>query len=134
MHVLKLVALARTLLLAAIGVVALGGCSSMTTSLGKKIDYKSTAVAPALELPPDLKSPQYDDRYNVATASAVAATRDAARPKTADQIAPIATANARIVRSGTTAGSSSTRPRSRSGTRSTGSGSTSGSPSPSTSR
>jgi outer membrane protein assembly factor BamC len=100
MHVLKLLALARALLLAAVGVVALGGCSSMSTSLGKKIDYKSTAVAPALELPPDLRSPQYDDRYNVATASAVAATRDAARPKTADQIAPIATANARIVRSG----------------------------------
>ncbi|MBK6602011.1 MAG: outer membrane protein assembly factor BamC [Betaproteobacteria bacterium] len=72
----------------------------MSTSLGKKIDYRSVTVAPALELPPDLTAPQYDERYNVATASAVAATRDAARPKTADQIAPIATPDARIVRNG----------------------------------
>lgn len=92
--------LARAALLAA-AVLALGGCESMSTSLGKKIDYKSTTTAPALEIPPDLRAPQYDERYNVATASAVAATRDAARPKTADQIAPNQTANARIVRSGT---------------------------------
>ena len=100
MEVLKLLLPARVLLLAAGTVLVLGGCESMSTSLGKKIDYRSVTVAPALELPPDLTAPQYDDRYNVATASAVAATRDAARPKTADQIAPIATPDARIVRNG----------------------------------
>jgi outer membrane protein assembly factor BamC len=100
MEVLKLLLPARVLLLAAGAVLVLGGCESMSTSLGKKIDYRSVTVAPALELPPDLTAPQYDERYNVATASAVAATRDAARPKTADQIAPIATPDARIVRNG----------------------------------
>ena len=49
--------------------VALAGCESMTASLGKKIEYKSTGTAPALEVPPDLTTPQYDDRYNLATAS-----------------------------------------------------------------
>jgi outer membrane protein assembly factor BamC len=100
MEVLKLLLPARVVWLAVAAVLLLGGCESMNVSLGKKIDYKSVAVAPALELPPDLSAPQYDDRYNVATASAAAATRDASRPKTADQIAPTATADARIVRGG----------------------------------
>jgi outer membrane protein assembly factor BamC len=100
MQVLKPLSLPRAALLAA-AVLVLGGCESMSTSMGKKIDYKSTSTAPALELPPDLRAPQYDERYNLATASAVAATTNAAKPKTADQIAPNQTANARIVRSGT---------------------------------
>jgi outer membrane protein assembly factor BamC len=100
MEVLKLSLPARALLLVAAAVLLLGGCESMTGSLGKKIDYKSVSTAPALELPPDLTSPQYDDRYNTATASAVAAARDATRPRTGDQIAPAATPDARIVRGG----------------------------------
>lgn len=74
----------------------------MSTSLGKKIDYKSTSSAPALEIPPDLTKPQYDERYNVTTASGLAA-RDATRPVTGTDIAPIATPSgeARIVREGT---------------------------------
>jgi outer membrane protein assembly factor BamC len=87
----------RAALLMACAALALGGCE--TGSLGKKIDYKSTARAPALEIPPDLVTPQYDDRYNVATASGVAA-RDATRPRSGGDIAINANADARIMRSG----------------------------------
>ena len=46
------------LILFAIGVLfVLTGCESMG-SLGKKIDYKSVSSAPALEVPPDLVTPQ----------------------------------------------------------------------------
>jgi outer membrane protein assembly factor BamC len=55
--------------------MALSGCESTTFSLGKKIDYKSAASAPALEIPPDLTTPAYDDRYLASTASAAAAAR-----------------------------------------------------------
>src|SRR5436309_15695516 len=58
----------------------LGGCENMTMSLGKKIDYKSSSSAPALEIPPDLTTPAYDDRYLASTASAAAAARAAGRP------------------------------------------------------
>ena len=80
--------------------LALAGCDTMSTSLGKKIDYKSTTTAPALEIPPDLTTPTYDDRYNTATASGLAA-RDATRPRSGGDIAPIANADARIMKSGT---------------------------------
>ena len=69
-----------TLLGAAALVALLGGCETMTVSLGKKIDYKSTASAPALEIPPDLTTPTYDDRYLASTASAAAAARAAGKP------------------------------------------------------
>lgn len=45
--------------------VALGGCSSLTFIEGKKIDYKTAAKAPSLEVPPDLTSPTGDDRFAV---------------------------------------------------------------------
>ena len=51
---------------------ALGGCDTM--QITKRIDYKSTSTAPALELPPDLTTPRYDDRYSVSPASGLAAT------------------------------------------------------------
>jgi outer membrane protein assembly factor BamC len=79
--------------------LALSGCES--TSVGKKIDYKSSsATAPALEVPPDLTSPQYDERYNAQTASQLAA-RDPNRPATGTEVAPKVNADARIVRAGT---------------------------------
>lgn len=54
--------------------VMLAGCESITSlAPSKRIDYKSSAVAPSLELPPDLTTPRYDDRYNVTTASGLAA-------------------------------------------------------------
>src|SRR5260370_24896556 len=74
----------------------LGGCENLTMSLGKKIDYKSSSSAPALEIPPDLTAPAYDDRYLASTASAAAAARAAGRPS---DILP-ANADARLVRAG----------------------------------
>ena len=87
-------------LLAAVAVVvALAGCESTTNSVTKRIDYKSESRAPALELPPDLNAPQYDDRYTVSTASGLAAQN--ARGPRVEGIAVNATADARIVRGGT---------------------------------
>jgi len=74
----------------------LGGCETMTVSLGKKIDYKSTASAPALEIPPDLTTPAYDDRYLASTASAAAAARAAGKPS---EVLPV-NADARLARAG----------------------------------
>jgi outer membrane protein assembly factor BamC len=82
----------------AVSALLLAGCET-TTSLGKKIDYKSVSSAPSLEIPPDLKSPAYDDRYNVSTASGLAA-RDATKPKTGDQIAPNQIGDAKIIKAG----------------------------------
>jgi outer membrane protein assembly factor BamC len=65
------------LLVALIGML-LGGCE-MTTSLGKKIDYRSATAAPTLEIPPDLSTPAYDDRYLASTASGAAAARAAGK-------------------------------------------------------
>ena len=66
----------------ALAVLALAGCET-TGPVGKRIDYKSTSTTPALELPPELSQPRYDDRYAVSTASGLAAA-NAARPKQSD--------------------------------------------------
>lgn len=95
---LTLVRAAHCAIAASFCALVLAGCET-TTSLGKKIDYKSVSSAPALEIPPDLKSPAYDDRYNVSTASGLAA-RDATKPKTGDQIAPNQIGDAKIVKMG----------------------------------
>jgi outer membrane protein assembly factor BamC len=79
--------------------LGLAGCESTTSSVSKKIDYKSATTAPSLELPPDLTAPQYDDRYSVTTASGLAA--QGSRPRTSDTIAENANADARVVRAGT---------------------------------
>ncbi len=92
--------LAGALAAATAVVFLLAGCGSMSTSIGKKIDYKSSTSAPALEIPPDLSTPAYDQRYNVTTASGLAA-RDATRPVAGAEVAPKANAEARIVRAGT---------------------------------
>lgn len=71
----------RTRVLALVALLSLAGCESLGLgNLGKRIDYKSSGSAPSLELPPDLTTPQYDDRYAVTTASGLAA-QNAARPK-----------------------------------------------------
>lgn len=44
---------------------ALVGCGSFTFIEGKKIDYKTAAKAPSLEVPPDLTVPGSDDRFAV---------------------------------------------------------------------
>ncbi|HZI83482.1 MAG TPA: outer membrane protein assembly factor BamC [Casimicrobiaceae bacterium] len=76
--------------------LALAGCESMTFSLGKKIDYKSASTAPALEIPPDLTTPAYDDRYLAQTASAAAAARATGKPS---EVLPT-NAEARVMRAG----------------------------------
>src|SRR6266550_7507746 len=86
----------RVALSALAAVAFLAGCESMTFSMGKKIDYKSAGSAPSLEVPPDLTTPTYDDRYQVTTASGVAAARAAGRPT---EILPL-NADARLARSG----------------------------------
>ena len=83
-------------LLAASFAALLAGCETMSMSLGKKIDYKSSGTAPALEIPPDLTTPTYDDRYLAQTASGAAAARAAAKPS---EILP-PNPEARLVRAG----------------------------------
>ena len=76
--------------------LSLAGCETMTFSLGKKIDYKSATSAPALEIPPDLTTPAYDDRYAAQTASAAAAARASGRPT---EVLPL-NGDARVARAG----------------------------------
>jgi len=76
--------------------LALAGCESMGP-VGKRIDYKSASSTPSLELPPDLTTPQYDDRYAVSTASGLAA-QNASHPKS--ELLPT-NAEAHIARAGT---------------------------------
>ena len=64
--------------LAALLAVALTGCE--TSSMGKRIDYKSVSDAPRLDIPPELSTPRFDDRYTANTASSVA-QQVANRPK-----------------------------------------------------
>jgi len=78
--------------------LALAGCESLTNvAPTKRIDYKSTSTAPALELPPDLTTPRYDDRYQVTTATGLAAA--GANKGTKSEFLP-QTADAKIVRAG----------------------------------
>jgi outer membrane protein assembly factor BamC len=83
----------------AVVAVAVSVASCESASVTKRIDYKSESRAPALEIPPDLSTPQYDDRYNVSTASGLAA--QGSRPKAVEGIAVNSVADARIVRGGT---------------------------------
>jgi len=91
---------ARACVLAVMILATLGGCESMdVTQLNKRIDYKSAGSGPSLELPPDLTTPQYDDRYAVTSASEFAA-KNANRPKQAELL-PVGGGDVRIVRAGT---------------------------------
>src|SRR5215472_17605001 len=80
------------------GAALLAGCESTpsTQTFGKKIDYKSASSAPALEIPPDLTTPTYDDRYAMSTASGTAAAKAAGKTT---ELLP-RNADARLVRSG----------------------------------
>jgi len=75
---------------------ALSGCESM--QITKRIDYKSTSTSPALELPPDLTTPRYDDRYSVSTASGLAAQQASGKARESEFLATVP--NARIARAG----------------------------------
>ena len=87
---------ARLLALVLVALLSLAGCESMS-QIGKRIDYKSAASAPSLELPPDLTTPQYDDRYAVSTASGLAA-QNSSRPKQSELL-PV-NGEARVARAG----------------------------------
>jgi outer membrane protein assembly factor BamC len=79
-----------------LGVFLLAGCETIGP-VGKRIDYKSTSAAPALELPPELSQPRFDDRFTVSTASGLAAA-NAARPRQSDLLPT--NPDARIARAG----------------------------------
>ena len=82
-------------IVAAVAAVLLSGCET-TFNMGKKIDYKSAGSAPALEVPPDLTTPTYDDRYQSTTASGAVAARAAPRPSEVLPTNP----DARVARAG----------------------------------
>ena len=73
----------------------LAGCSSMSIET-KKIDYKSAGKLPPLEIPPDLTSPNRDERYAVpdisphgsATYSAYSSERTGAKDAAAQEVLP----------------------------------------------
>jgi outer membrane protein assembly factor BamC len=83
-------------LAAALLALALGACESV--QITKRIDYKSTSAAPALELPPDLTTPRYDDRYSVTTASGVAAAQAGGQARQSQTLEQVP--DARIARAG----------------------------------
>jgi outer membrane protein assembly factor BamC len=88
----------RAVLALVTAALALAGCESFSgVSPTKRIDYKSVSSAPALELPPDLTTPRYDDRYQVSTATGLAAA--GANRGTRSEFLP-ATSDAKIVRAG----------------------------------
>jgi len=75
--------------------IVLSGCST-TMIESKKIDYKSAGKLPPLEVPPDLTSPNRDERYAVpdisprgsATFSAYSAERSNTKDAAAQEILP----------------------------------------------
>jgi outer membrane protein assembly factor BamC len=90
---------ARVFALVVIVALCVTGCESLGIGpIGKRIDYKSANSAPSLELPPDLTTPQYDDRYAVTTASGIAA-QGTTRPKQSELLPT--NAEARVARAGT---------------------------------
>lgn len=57
------------------GMFVLSACSSVESFLqGDKVDYKTTAKVPSLELPPDLSQMQRDNRYTVPSSGSVSAS------------------------------------------------------------
>jgi outer membrane protein assembly factor BamC len=85
--------------------VALAGCSTLTELSpfeAKRVEYKAAQSGPALEIPPDLTPPKYDDRYKAGTAtlSGVNAANRSAVLSGAGGVLP-AVSGMRIERSGT---------------------------------
>jgi len=76
-------------------VLLLGSCSSLNEWMEGKLEYKSAATLPPLEVPPDLTSPARDNRYVVpetgkstATLSSYEAERREAKPAAATTLLP----------------------------------------------
>jgi outer membrane protein assembly factor BamC len=92
--------LSKVALAVALTATVLSGCQTVTEmQFGKRIDYKSAAKAPPLEIPPDLTAPQYDDRYAVTSASELA-NRDLRAEARQKSVLP-ETENTKLVRAGT---------------------------------
>ncbi len=56
----------------AIAAIALTGCSTLqelSPFESKRVEYKAAQSGPALEIPPDLTPPKFDDRYKAGTAT-----------------------------------------------------------------
>jgi len=94
-----------TLSVVSLSVLLLGGCGIIES---KKVDYRSAAKLPTLEIPPDLTQPQRDERYVVpdinpkgsATYSVYNAERaGTGRASTAQEVLP-KNADMRVERSG----------------------------------
>lgn len=86
--------------LALLGIAAsLAGCSALETD---KVDYKSTAKAPSLVIPPDLTQLSKDTRYSVVDGGVSASGVQAANAAAAKMpIAAVSLRDVRIERSGT---------------------------------
>ncbi|MDR0769768.1 MAG: outer membrane protein assembly factor BamC [Burkholderiales bacterium] len=83
----------RAAMVVAAAMLVLSGCGGVQgLTSGKRIDYQSARSSPALEIPPDLSAPQYDDRYAVASASDLASRdiRAEARQRTVLPDVPLA--------------------------------------------
>jgi len=94
-----------TLAVSAITLLALTGCSTLAELSpfeSKRIEYKNAQAGPALEVPPDLAPPKYDDRYKAGTAtlSGVNAANRAAVLSGAGGVLPVVS-GMRIERAGT---------------------------------
>ncbi len=92
--------------LVALAITALAGCStldSLNPFESKRVEYRSASSGPALEIPPDLTPPKYDERFRVggtATLSGVNAQSRAAALQNQGGVLP-SQAGIRIERSGT---------------------------------
>jgi outer membrane protein assembly factor BamC len=54
------------LLIATVAASSLAGCGALSSIMqGKKIEYRSASKLPPLEVPPDLTTPQADERYAI---------------------------------------------------------------------
>jgi outer membrane protein assembly factor BamC len=92
--------------LAGAAVLALAGCSTISSVFDSKVDYKSAGQLPPLEVPPDLTAPERDNRFVVPEARQSATLsgyqqerRDQARPGTGTTVlSPVE--NVRIERAG----------------------------------
>jgi outer membrane protein assembly factor BamC len=96
----------RSFLLAGLLVVGLSGCSTLASLNpfdAKRVEYRTAAPGAALEVPPDLAPPKYDERYKVtgvATLSGVNAQTRAATLAGARGVLPTQS-GFRIERAGT---------------------------------
>jgi outer membrane protein assembly factor BamC len=84
-------------LIALLATLGLAGCSVLQSD---RIDYKSTAKAPTLEVPPDLTALSRDTRFNVPGANVTASAYAAGQAQSGTPVAATSVSDVRIERSG----------------------------------